>query len=112
MVALSPDQAVGVDVERLKPRKQLVRLLKTGFMAGLETEDLAQFYQRWTLAEAVTKTEQGLLLEVLKRDSGAYETHARFRQQADCMLCCYTPTAHSNIHEVLQTDAGLVLETS
>lgn len=112
MVALSPDQAVGVDVERLKPRKQLLRLLKTGFMAGVDTDNLTQFYQRWTLAEAVTKTEQGLLLEVLRRSWESYEPHANFRQQADYMLCCYTPTSHSNIHQVLVTGAGLILETN
>ncbi|MGQ4277294.1 4'-phosphopantetheinyl transferase family protein [Pseudidiomarina sp. E22-M8] len=111
MVALSPDQMVGVDVERVKPRKQLARLLQSGFMAGVETAELVQFYQRWTLAEAVTKAEQGLLLDVLKRSPCAYEAHACFRQTADYMLCCYTPDARSNIHQLLLTGAELVVKT-
>ncbi|MEA3588536.1 hypothetical protein J6I75_09240 [Pseudidiomarina sp. 1APP75-27a] len=100
IVAVSPAAApIGVDVERIAPRKQLVRLLRTPFMAGVDSEHLVSFFQRWTLAEAVTKAEQGLLLEVLKRSSETYLPHACFQQHSDYLLCCYSPGESCTIQQ-------------
>ncbi|RZQ55905.1 hypothetical protein CWI82_00900 [Pseudidiomarina tainanensis] len=94
LVAASPEYVVGVDVERIKPRKRLAELVanyQDGFFADLSAEHWQRFFERWTLAEAVTKAEQGLLLQILKRPVANYQTDATHEHHDDFMLCCYTP---------------------
>lgn len=94
LVAASPEFTVGVDVERIKARKRLAELVanyKEGFFADLSAENWHRFFERWTLAEAVTKAEQGLLLQTLRRPVANYQQAAIHEQHEDFMLCCYTP---------------------
>lgn len=99
LVAASPEYVVGVDVERIKPRKRLVDLVnqyQNGFFTNVDANDWEQFYQRWTLAEAVTKAEQGLLLATLKRTVQDYALHAAHSVVGDYMLCCFSERLPSN----------------
>ena len=97
LVAASPAYVVGVDIERIKARKRLADLVhqyQQGFFTDVNPANWPQFYQRWTLAEAVTKAEQGLLLDTLKRPVADYAAHAvNHQHNDDYMLCCYTPHA-------------------
>jgi|SRR5690554_406946 len=93
LVAASPEYVVGVDIERIKPRKRLADLVnqyRNGFFADVNADNWEQFYQRWTLAEAVTKAEQGLLLATLKRPVEDYAEHATHTIAGDYVLCCYS----------------------
>ena len=93
LVAASPEFVVGVDVELIKPRKRLAELVNQyqhGFFADVNAENWPQFYQRWTLAEAVTKAEQGLLLNTLKRPVANYGRQAVHRREQQFMFCCYS----------------------
>src|SRR5690554_4794361 len=70
LVAASPAYMVGVDIEKVKPRKRLAELVanyQDGFFSDMSAAHWQLFFKRWTLAEAVTKAEQGLLLQTLKR---------------------------------------------
>ncbi|CUA87376.1 4'-phosphopantetheinyl transferase family protein [Pseudidiomarina woesei] len=93
LVAASPEFVVGVDVELIKPRKRLADLVSQyqhGFFADVNAENWSQFYQRWTLAEAVTKAEQGLLLNTLKRPVANYGQQAVHQCEQQFMFCCYS----------------------
>lgn len=93
LVAASPEYVVGVDVERIKPRKRLADLVNQyqhGFFADVNAENWEQFYQRWTLAEAVTKAKQGLLLNTLKQPITHEAKQAVHCRERDYMLCCYS----------------------
>lgn len=96
LVALSAQpQALGVDLERLRlPRHwpRLQRKFADGMLADLgDDPDPAAFMQRWTLAEAVVKAEQGLLFEVLKRPPQAYMAHSRLLLQPPFIATLYHP---------------------
>lgn len=94
LVAASPEYVVGVDVERIKPRKRLADLVNQyqgGFFADVDPSNWEQFYQRWTLAEAVTKAQQGLLLNTLKQPLTDYDRHATHSRHHDLVLCCFSP---------------------
>ncbi|MDX1706738.1 hypothetical protein [Pseudidiomarina sp.] len=93
-VAAHPSQPLGIDIEQLKPRRRqdaIIAQYQNGFFAGIDPEDLEGFYQRWTLAEAVTKLEQGLLLKTLRRDPSDYLKKAEFQRQDHCLTCLYRP---------------------
>ncbi|CAB0150777.1 hypothetical protein PSI9734_01216 [Pseudidiomarina piscicola] len=104
LVAAHPSTPVGVDVEQIKPRKQLQRIQRLEFMRDLATNHMDAFYQRWTLAEAVTKAEQALLMEVLKRSSAPYLNHASHAQHNDYILCCYAQAPKSPLHPLKTTN--------
>lgn len=93
LVAASPEFVMGVDVELIKPRKRLAELVKQyqhGFFADVDATNWPQFYQRWTLAEAVTKAEQGLLLNTLKRPVVDYGEQSVHHTEQQFILCCYS----------------------
>ncbi|RWU09513.1 hypothetical protein EGC76_07760 [Pseudidiomarina gelatinasegens] len=113
LVAASPEYVVGVDIEVVKPRRRLVELVEQyqdGFFSNLDGSDWQLFYQRWTLAEAVTKAEQGLLLSTLKRPVDDYQQRAEHAFSNGYMLCCYTEDAKPDalLREVTATAEGLV----
>lgn len=96
MVAYRRVGRLGIDIEQIQQRKrqaELVSEFATGFMRGVAEQDLAQFYQRWTLAEAVTKARQGKLLATLREDPQPLLAQARFVAATQHMLCLYAPTA-------------------
>tara|TARA_Y100001963_G_C6756360_1_gene437066 strand:+ start:1151 stop:1795 length:645 start_codon:yes stop_codon:yes gene_type:complete len=98
MVAFGDVEALGVDIELMQPRKrqaELVNEFSDGFMQHVKVEDLKTFYQRWTLAEAVTKAQQGKLLATLREAFGSYAESGLFHTEQQHMLCCYSvsPTA-------------------
>lgn len=100
LVAASPEYVVGVDIESIQPRKRLAELVanyQDGFFSDMSAEHWHLFFQRWTLAEAVTKAEQGLLLQTLKRPVADYELAATHQQQDDFMLCCYAPKLSESV---------------
>ncbi|KFZ30865.1 hypothetical protein IDSA_07250 [Pseudidiomarina salinarum] len=93
-VAASPTQPLGIDIEQLKPRRRqdaIIKQYQNGFFVDIGPNDLEGFYQRWTLAEAVTKLEQGLLLKTLRRDPSNYLKKAEFQHQDHCLTCLYRP---------------------
>lgn len=93
-VAASPTQPLGIDIEQLKPRRRqhaIIAQYQNGFFADIGFNDLEGFYQRWTLAEAVTKHEQGLLLKTLRRDPAEYLGKAGFHRKDHCLTCLYRP---------------------
>lgn len=113
LVAASPEYVVGVDIEVVKPRRRLVELVEQyqdGFFSNMDGSDWQLFYQRWTLAEAVTKAEQGLLLSTLKRPVDDYQERAEHALSNDYMLCCYTENTKSGavLREITATAEGLV----
>jgi phosphopantetheinyl transferase len=92
MVALGNVASLGIDIEKMQLRKRHKDLLKEfndGFMQGVASTDLAAFYQRWTLAESVTKAQQGKLLATLRESFAKYADQAVFHSAQDHMLCCY-----------------------
>ncbi|GEM_PF-1888327 len=96
LVAASPQHVVGVDIETIQPRKRLVAMAtayQDGFFAGIDGSHWPLFYQRWTLAEAVTKAEQGLLLRTLRSPLQDYPTRASHYRVGNLMMCCYSATA-------------------
>lgn len=113
LVAASPEYVVGVDIEVVKPRRRLVELVEQyqdGFFSSLDGSDWSLFYQRWTLAEAVTKAEQGLLLNTLKRAVQDYANNATHTRSNDYMLCCYSQNGalKPELREVTAGHQGLV----
>lgn len=98
LVAFGEVDALGVDVETLTARQRQIDLLnrfRNGFMQGVLKDDWQLFYQRWTLAEAVTKAEQGKLLATLRRSATVYEKFAVFHCEHGHELCCYSPQLQS-----------------
>lgn len=93
MVACGPVDALGVDIELMRPRKrqaELVNEFSDGFMQHVEAEDLKTFYQRWTLAESVTKAQQGKLLATLREPFSSYRGSGLYHTEQQHMLCCYS----------------------
>lgn len=92
LVAIAAEGALGLDIEKIQLRKrqaQLIAQFADGFMHGIQPDDLAGFYQRWTLAEAVTKAEQGKLLATLHRQHSAYVAKSHHIVVADWLMCVY-----------------------
>lgn len=92
MVAFGEAKAMGIDIEVMKPRKRQLELIEAfsqGFMCGVVERDLNSFYQRWTLAESVTKARQGKLLTTLREPFAHYVDDALFHVDQEHMLCCY-----------------------
>ncbi|MBY6064354.1 hypothetical protein CWI80_09500 [Pseudidiomarina sediminum] len=92
MVAYTRRGTLGIDIEEMRLRKrheELIDAFAEGFMRGVSVADRAQFYQRWTLAEAVTKARQGKLLATLREAPEQYLAQARFVDEAQHMLCIY-----------------------
>lgn len=66
-VALSLDHKIGVDLEQLKPRKNL-QALQRNFVVFSQTGDqLKDFYRCWTQSEAYCKFSGRALLEILTK---------------------------------------------
>ncbi|OZB05348.1 MAG: hypothetical protein B7X54_05705 [Idiomarina sp. 34-48-12] len=100
-VAASPEYVVGVDVERIKPRKRLAELVanyQDGFFADVDPDSWEEFYERWTLAEAVTKAEQELLLDTLKRSVGDYLSRVKSMIESNYMFSCYVANDAGKVH--------------
>lgn len=95
LVGVSASHAMGVDIERSRAPKQLPLLLKRfadGFLAGLSaTVSTSEFSRRWTLAEAVTKYQQGLLMRTLQQPFDVYQAAATWHQVAVFQLAIYHP---------------------
>lgn len=92
MVAFGDVTSLGIDIEKIQLRKRHKDLLEEfndGFMQGVASTDLVVFYQRWTLAESVTKAQQGKLLATLRESFAKYVDQAVFHSAQDHMLCCY-----------------------
>ncbi|RUO63513.1 4'-phosphopantetheinyl transferase family protein [Pseudidiomarina insulisalsae] len=103
LVAFGQAEQLGVDIEAIAVRKRhddLISQFSEGFMDGVEVSDLTTFYQRWTLAEAVTKARQGKLLATLKEAFAGYQSAAVFHQEADFMMCCYALRSAQRVAQV------------
>ena len=97
MVAFGDVDALGIDIEQMQQRKRHLDLLENfheGFMQGVASQDLEAFYQRWTLAESVTKAQQGKLLATLRASFDDYREDAVFHTELGHMLCCYAEASH------------------
>lgn len=126
MVAFGDVKSLGIDIEKMQLRKRHQELLNEfndGFMQGVTSDDLAAFYQRWTLAESVTKAQQGKLLATLRESFAKYADQAVFHHAQDHMLCCYADGQQEQLdadHQWWQVTASdgqgisqtLVLETN
>lgn len=94
LVAFGEVEALGVDVEKLTARQRhadLIAKFADGFMRDVTHGNLQAFYERWTLAESVTKAEQGKLLATLRRSATLYEKFAVFHYEHGHEFCCYSP---------------------
>ncbi|RUO53646.1 4'-phosphopantetheinyl transferase family protein [Pseudidiomarina homiensis] len=119
MVAFGDADALGIDVETMKRRKRHAELIdefSDGFMNGVEVRDLTTFYQRWTLAESVTKARQGKLLATLREPFMDYANRAIFHTELEHMFCCYaaqrqtTATKGFQWWQVTTTDRHLLTQ--
>ena len=64
-VAVSHNSAVGVDIERTKPRNFSALSREYAALHGAESCD--EFYRRWTAVEAYSKTNNQTLISVLQQ---------------------------------------------
>lgn len=64
-VAVSHNSAVGIDIERTKPRNFSALSREYAALHGAESCD--EFYRRWTAVEAYSKTNKQTLISVLQQ---------------------------------------------
>lgn len=109
LVAIGTDgETVGVDIERVAAKRwqttPVIAKYQTGMMQGVGAESLARA-QRWNLAEAVVKAEQGKLLEVLRRAPGPLLAQASFGVVGDYCYAIYHPDCGANAIRVVPVAA-------
>lgn len=102
LVAISNDAAAfGVDIERFDDRRwqrnRVIDKYQHGMMQQVGSSSLARA-QRWNVAEAVVKAEQGKLLEVLQRQPEPLLAHASVGTLGDYCYAIYHP--HCSAAEV------------
>lgn len=95
MVAVSTaGEALGVDIERFDATRwqntPVIAKYQHGMMHEVGASSLARA-QRWNLAEAVVKAEQGKLLEVLQRQPESLLAQASLGVVADYCYAIYHP---------------------
>ncbi len=104
LIAVSAQHDMGVDIEPIAVRRrqaQLIERYQHGFFAGLKATDTHRFFERWTLAEAVTKQQQGLLLQTLALPVDAFLNRVKFLTKADFQAAIYHPHHSSNNVQLL-----------
>lgn len=109
MVALSTTgEAVGVDIERVADERwqqtPVIAKYQHGIMHRVGPTSLERA-QRWNLAEAVVKAEQGKLLEVLKRHAEPLLAQARFGVVANYCYAVYHPDCAASAVSVVPVAA-------
>ncbi len=100
----------GVDIERFDQRRwqntPVIAKYQHGMMGGVGAESLARA-QRWNVAEAVVKAEQGKLLEVLQRQPAPLLAQASLGQVGVYCYAIYHPDCPAtdvNVVPVATTD--------
>lgn len=66
-VALSLDHKIGLDVEQIKPRKNLQAIQQNFAVLRQSGDQLKDFYYSWTQSEAYCKFSGAVLLEILTK---------------------------------------------
>ncbi len=105
LVGVSDDQqAFGLDIERVDAARwqtsPVVAKYQHGMMHKVGSSSLARA-QRWNLAEAVVKAEQGKLLEVLQRQPEPLLAHAALAQVGAYSYAIYHPQCDTDAVSVI-----------
>ncbi|CAI8164448.1 4'-phosphopantetheinyl transferase family protein [Pseudidiomarina mangrovi] len=105
LVGLSDgQQPFGLDIERVDAARwqtsPVVAKYQHGMMHNVGSSSLARA-QRWNLAEAVVKAEQGKLLEVLQRQSEPLLAHASLAQVGGYSYAIYHPQCDTDAVSVI-----------
>lgn len=91
-VALSLEHKIGVDLEQLKPRKNLQALQQSFVIFSQTGDQLKDFYRCWTQSEAYCKFSGTALLEILTKGLPEQEVVFQSMQLTDryMLSICYS----------------------
>lgn len=100
--AYSTTSRIGIDVENFHTSKNYQRIrdhYRDGFLAGHPLTK-SDFFQRWTLAEAVAKASGVPLLKVLEQPLGKEQHAAKHFQINSFFLCAYQEVAPDKVSDI------------